>query len=195
MTTLFRTATTALGLAAFAATFAPVANAGCGEAVAKPAASLGRHSGVYLMQAAYRPAWFVPVGDKDTDDAPIVGMWKVEFDANGGVFDFGYSQWHSDGTEILNSGKREPASGNFCLGVWKKTGHNTYKLNHYALSYDPGTGALNAFVNIHEYVTLGHAGNNYSGTFTVDVYTPQGVLIPPAHLEGAITGVRVTADQ
>lgn len=191
----FKIITTTLGLAAFAATFAPLANAGCADAGAKPAASLGRHSGVYLMQAAYRPAWLVPVGDRDNDDAPIVGMWKVEFDANGGVFDFGYQQWHGDGTEILNSGKRSPASENFCLGVWKKAGHNTYKLNHYALSYDPATGLMNAMVNIHEYVTLNRDGDSFSGTFTVDVYTPQGVVIPPAHVEGTITGGRVTADQ
>jgi hypothetical protein len=195
MTTILRTITTTLGLAAFAAAFAPVANAGCADVAPKRAASFGRHSGGYLMQAAYRPAWFAPVADNNYEGAAIVGMWRVQLLANGDVFDFGYQQWHNDGTEILNSGKRSPASENFCLGVWKKTGHDTYKLNHYALSYDPATGQMNAMVNIHEYVTLAHSGDSYSGTSTVDVYTPQGVLIPPAHVEGTITGARITADQ
>jgi hypothetical protein len=47
----------------------------------------------------------------------------------------GFSQWHSDGTEILNS-SRPPATSNFCLGVWEKTGPFAYKLNHFALSSD-----------------------------------------------------------
>ena len=195
MTRILKTITTTLGLAAFAATFAPLANAGCVDAGGKPAAPLGRHAGAYLMPAAYRPAWFAPVADNNFEGAAIVGMWKIQMLANGDVFDFGYQQWHNDGTEILNSGKRAPASENFCLGVWKKTGHDTYKLNHYALSYDPATGLMNAMVNIHEYVTLDHSGDSFSGTFTVDVFTPQGVLIPPAHVEGTVTGERITADQ
>jgi hypothetical protein len=195
MTTILRTITISLGLAAFAATFAPLANAGCVDVGPRPAAALGRHSGAYLMQAAYRPALFVPVADNNYEGAAIVGMWKIQMLAGGDVFDFGYQQWHSDGTEILNSGKRSPASENFCLGVWKKTGPNTYKLNHHALSYDPATGQMNAMVNIHEYVTLDRGGDTFSGTFAVDVYTPQGVLIPQAHFEGTITGERVTADQ
>src|ERR1700754_3743133 len=47
----------------------------------------------------------------------IVGMWKVTFTSNGKLVDFGYSVWHSDGTEILNSGNRAPVTENFCLGV------------------------------------------------------------------------------
>jgi len=177
-----------LGLAVFAAAFGPVAKAGCADVGPKRA-------GAHLREAAYRPAWFTPVADSNYEGAAIVGMWKVQYLAGGDVFDFGYQQWHSDGTEILNSGKRSPASENFCLGVWKKTGHNSYTLNHHALSYDPASGQMNAMVNIHEYVTLGDRGNSFSGIFTVDVYTPQGVLIPPAHVEGSITGERITADQ
>src|SRR5260221_14560101 len=60
--------------------------------------------------------------------APIVGFWHVKFISkgtgfipDGTVVDMGFSQWHSDGTEILNS-SRPPATSNFCLGVWAKTG-------------------------------------------------------------------------
>ena len=92
MTTIFRTITTTLGLAAFAATFAPLANAGCVDVGAKPAAPHGGHARAFLMQAAYRPAWFAPVADNNFEGAAIVGMWKTQMLANGDVFDFGYQQ-------------------------------------------------------------------------------------------------------
>ena len=95
MTTILRTITTTLGLAVFAAAFAPVANAGCAEVGPNPATSPGRNSGAYLMQAAYRPAWFAPVADNNFEGAAIVGMWRVRLLAGGDVFDFGYQQWHA----------------------------------------------------------------------------------------------------
>jgi hypothetical protein len=203
MKTKFKTVISAAGLAIFAAAFAPMANAGCGDAPGKADPSFGRQPGFYMMQAAYRPGWFAPVGDRESDGAPIVGMWKVEFDVgpgvvpplpNGGIFDWGYSQWHSDGTEILNSGGRAPATENFCLGVWKRTGHSTYKLNHFALSYNASSGLLDAMVNIHEDVKLDRSGNSYSGNFSFDVYDAQGKLVKTGAIVGTITGVRITAD-
>src|SRR5215469_1269949 len=32
--------------------------------------------------------------------------------------------WHSDGTELMNSA-RPPQDGDFCMGVWKRSGKNT----------------------------------------------------------------------
>ena len=133
----------------------------------------------------------------------IVGLWKVQFVSkgnsthnppipDGAVVDFGYTQWHSDGTEILNSGGRAPASENFCLGVWGRTGAVTYTLNHFALSYDPATGALNGNVNIREDVILSASGNKYTGTFTIDVFDPKGNHVD--HIAGQITGIRLTVD-
>ncbi len=109
------------------------------------------------------------------------------------MIDFGYAQWHSDGTEFMNSGGRAPATQNFCLGVWKKTGPSTYKLNHVALSYDLISGTLNGNVSIRELVTVDHSRNNFAGTFTIDVFPPGGST-PVAHLAGQITGQRITAD-
>ena len=76
----------------------------------------------------------------------IVGFWHVAFVAQGNTngipdgttIDSAYVQWHSDGTEIMNS-SRDPRTGNFCLGVWKRTGAFTYTLKHLALSWD-GSG-------------------------------------------------------
>jgi hypothetical protein len=122
-------------------------------------------------------------------------MWKVSFTATdgSGFADFGYSQWHSDGTEFLNSGSRAPATQNYCLGVWQKTGDRTYKLNHFALSYDFTTGMLNGKVNIRETVTLDPGGNKYSGTFVITVYDPTGATVV-AHFEGNIAATRITVD-
>ncbi|MGH8260827.1 MAG: hypothetical protein ACREUG_14200, partial [Steroidobacteraceae bacterium] len=87
----------------------------------------------------------------------ITGLWKFVFSAkgdtgpgapsnaipmpDGATVDAGFVTWHDDGTELMNSG-RTPASGSFCMGVWKQTGPRTYELNHWALSwipdYEPG---------------------------------------------------------
>ncbi len=160
------------------------AKAGCGDQPKQKGSSL---------HVQLKPVGFV-LGDRDSD--PIVGMWKVLFTSGGTTVDFGYSQWHSDGTEIMNSGGHTPATQNFCLGVWAQTGHNKYQLNHYALSYVPSPdapyGTLAATVNIREYVTLDHTGNTFTGTFTIDV-TPVSGTAPP-QLAGTITGQRITAN-
>ncbi len=192
MTTRWKAVTTSLSGLLFITGFTGSAIAGCGyqpeqRGAGKKGAFLDRQA--WQSKIQFKRAAFVLV---DNDQDPIVGMWKVLFLVGGETFDFGYSQWHGDGTEILNSGSRPPATENFCLGVWKKTGHGTYKLNHYALSYDATSGLLNATANIRENITLDHSGNNYTGTFTIDVLTPDGVQV--AHVEGTITGQRVTAD-
>jgi hypothetical protein len=132
-----------------------------------------------------------------------VGMWSVRYLAqgnstrnpaipDGAVVDFGYSQWHGDGTEILNSGGHSPATENFCLGVWGQTGYLTYELNHFALSYDLTSQNLAAYVNIREQIALSPSGDMYSGTFTIDVYDPKGNHVD--HIAGNITGQRITVD-
>ncbi len=133
----------------------------------------------------------------------IVGMWSIQFLSMGNVthnpsipdgamIDFGYNQWHSDGTEILNSGARAPAQENFCLGVWQKTGHSTYVLNHFALNYDASTGAMIGRISIVENVTLSAGGTNYSGTFVYTVYNTKDNKIDG--LTGQVTAERITVD-
>ncbi|HEV2365391.1 MAG TPA: hypothetical protein VGS12_14475 [Caulobacteraceae bacterium] len=120
----------------------------------------------------------------------IVGLWSVSFMAGGNQIDWGYSEWHADGTEIMNSGGHTPASGNFCLGVWRQTGPNTYHLKHFPLAYDPATGALAARIILTEDVTVGPKGDGFTGTFTLDVYDPTGKTLEQ-HVPGTITGRRV----
>jgi hypothetical protein len=127
----------------------------------------------------------------------IVGLWKVKFVAEGNtgipdgtVIDNGFTQWHSDGTEITNSSKA-PATGNFCLGVWQKSGSSSYQLNHFALGYDI-SGNFIGPVQIKESVTVNKKANQYTGTFTIDQYDPTGN--PLGHVAGNIIATRVTVD-
>jgi len=204
MKTIFRMVPASLGIAIIAAVLAPGASAGCADIPARKTAALGQHS--YLMQAAYRPARFVLV------DAPagadVVGLWHVVFTQNaafgGGLFDDSYAAWHSDGTEIMNSGVHSPATGNFCMGAWTKTGPSTYTLKHVALDYSMqplGSTSPTVIVIIRETVTVDHAGDHFPGSFTADIYAPHSLALPAtpgAHIAqvgaGTITGDRITAD-
>lgn len=186
-----RATTLAFGVALLTTLLASTARAGCGSYDPQQPRSYS------LEHSSDEPQ--SDTGSSDMDqfnrDNSIVGMWKVSFTATdgSGFTDFGYSHLHSDGTEFLNSGSRAPATQNYCLGVWKKTGDGTYKLNHFALSYDLYTGILNAKVNIREKIALKPGGNEYSGTFVIDVYDPTGAMVV-AHFEGKTAGTRVTVD-
>ena len=135
---------------ALAASVAPAAWAGCGEGLVKAPASWQAPS-----STASNPL-LIRVGLPATAPS-IVGMWAVTFHSGGHVIDFGYAQWHSDGTEIMFSGGRAPATGDVCMGVWAQDGA-TYNVNHFALGYDT-SGTLNSKVNIKEQLTLSAAGN------------------------------------
>ena len=140
----------------------------------------------------------------------IVGMWQFTFTSqgnntapffipDGAPLDAGYTQWHSDQTEIMNS-SRDPATSNFCLGTWESPRPRTYKLNHFALSWDntghlctPAAGAPSCFVgtaNIREQVTIDRDANAYTGTVTIDQYDTQQNLI--FHLQGTVAAHRLT---
>lgn len=149
---------------------------------------------------------------EEDDDPSIVGMWQFVFTSqgnnvapafipDGAPLDSGYSQWHSDQTEIMNS-SRDPATSNFCLGVWRATGRRGFKLNHFALSWDntghfctpvaPATSCLVGPANIREEVTLGSRGNSYRGTVTIDQYDNNNHLM--FRLHGTVSAARITAD-
>lgn len=164
--------------------FVPTAYAGCGDGLANQ--DLRRH-----LQADENAGLAQEISFK----APtIVGLWNEKFLSGGKQFDFGYSVWHSDGTEILNSGGRAPATQNFCLGVWKQTGNLTFTLTHPTFSYDATTGKMNARVTIHEKVTLAADGNSFAGPFEIDVYDPSNGTTLLQKVTGRITATRIVPD-
>jgi hypothetical protein len=140
----------------------------------------------------------------DHGDDPIVGMWQVKFTAEGNTgsmappdgtpIDNAFVQWHSDGTELMNSG-RPAQDGNFCMGVWKRTGGSRYTLNHFALGNDTanaptGIGNPAGPTQIREDILLSRDGNSYTGSFTLDAYDTSGHNV--AHIVGKISAIRIT---
>ena len=187
---MYRGLIVVLAVATVALALAPMAAAECGSLNAGP------NPGALLKPQAWNgsddlSASLMLVSDND----PVVGFWKVKLTAkdtpgipDGTVLDDGFQQWHSDGTEIMNS-SRVPATGNFCMGVWKKTAPSKYRLNHFGLSWD----LSNTYVgpaNIRSNIVLSNDGNKFTGTFTIDQYDTNGNVL--AHLQGQIVGKRVT---
>jgi hypothetical protein len=197
---------TALGLAAFGALAiaAPSAWAGCAADASKSPAMFetGKANNSLLIRVA----------NQNSQGGPsIVGLWAVTLTSGGNTVDFGYSEWHADGTEIMNSGGHAASTGNFCLGVWAQTGGNSYHLNHFALAYDPTNwntggpfpnpppaneagGGLLAKINLIEDVVLAPGGNSFTGRFTQIGYDPNhpGVVLPQFGASGQIVGQRIS---
>jgi len=192
---VIRTVSVGIGFVVAATVYAPAAHAGCPPPNAT--GSAGVYAPVHLGAQLYHEGATGGSGD-DVENADIVGLWQVTFVArnnpgipDGTVVDAGYVTWHSDGTELMNSG-RPPLTGSVCMGVWKRTGPSHYELNHVALSWD-GTGQnLVGPANIKEEVTVDRSGDRYTGRFTIDQFDTSGNLL--AHIAGELTGVRIKVD-
>jgi hypothetical protein len=173
------------------------ANAECG--VFHPAAP--SHSSWQPLVQAPRllNAGFVMAAGETASEPTIVGVWKEHWISKGseGIpdgteADAGYSIWHSDGTEMNISGLRAPMTGDICAGVWEKVGERCYRLNHFGISYDSTGLNLVGPAQIRQELTLNAKGDELSGTFTIDQYDESGNKL--AHVQGTITGTRVTME-
>jgi len=209
MTTLTQAMTAALGGLALTAAFASPASAACADLPAKTTTP-----GRGVIQAAYRSGAVVRIADDDQGGdarASIVGLWQFTFTSKGNAnnlppfnppdnvpLDAGFAQWHSDGTEIMNS-SRDPATSSFCLGAWERSGRSTYELNHFALSWDnsghlctpqaPATSCMVGTANIRETVTVSANGNEYHGVVTITQY--DNANNPIFTLHGTVVGHRI----
>ena len=155
-------------------------------------------------------AWEAAVGGGFDFGFPpsIVGMWHVKFIAEvadpatappGAVIDDALVVWHSDGTEIMNS-MRPPQDGNFCMGVWQQVGLYRYKLNHFAWfakGFPTGPGDQGTDIGpsvgptqITETITLSPDGQHFSGTFTLNAYDLNNVVLQK--FTGTVSGTRIT---
>ena len=133
--------------------------------------------------------------DNANDGEGIVGFWRVTFISKGnGAFgindgdllDHGFAVWHSDHTEIMNS-NRQPRTGSFCLGVWKKVGPSHYKLNHFAISFDDQVTL--GYANLREDVFLSQDSDSFTGSVSLAIFDGQGHAGPV--LNGDLVGTRV----
>ena len=146
------------------------------------------------------------LNDRDEHEPSIVGLWHVTFTGltsnkeavPGGIpVDNAVVAWNADGTEVMNS-NRAAQDGNFCLGVWERTGVRTYLLNHIPWQgniSDPtapaGTiGETQDGAQILEKITLSPDGNSYSGTFTLTAYGNTGTVYQT--FTGVLTAKRIT---
>ena len=199
----------AVALSLFAVAGARSARASCSI----PGPSGRTSDGASFLPAVYRtdpgsPGPRLQLAD-DQEGAAIVGLWKFEMLAkststnknpmpDGALVDFGVTAWHPDHTEIMNSGARNPADGDFCQGVWQQIGPATFQLNHIAIAWSGGSYVGPARIQF--LVTVDRSGNHYVGTFTLTQYVAS---ITPGHefdesavavrITGTITATRLTA--
>jgi hypothetical protein len=201
MKTLHKKMTLAVGILLIGTILTAKANAACGSA-GKPNPMLHSQS---WQGSGTHPGSLVLISDREDDG--IVGMWHVTFTAEGNTgpeappdntqIDNALVVWHSDKTEIMNSA-RPPQDGDFCMGVWEKTGKSRYKLNHFAWLANDTTNAPSGIGNpsgpthIVEEVILGPDCNHYVGTFTLDAYDTSNNRV--AHIIGVIKGTRITVN-
>jgi hypothetical protein len=200
MKTIFQAITTTIGAGIFATMFVSQAMAGCGDL-----SSLQAPFEFPQQNADLRPVAHAAQPDgaeaRGGSGASIVGMWQIQFISkgntshnpsipDGALIDFGFTQWHSDGTEIQNSAG--VPGGGFCLGVWGQTGFLTFEVNHFPIAFSPTTGAVANYINIREQLTLSPSGDSYTGTFTQNIYDPKGNQVD--HLAGTIVATRITVD-
>jgi hypothetical protein len=176
------------------------ASASCGDASKFGATTLQRQS--WQGGELFHGGSLLSIAEAND---PIVGMWHVTITAQGNAsgppdgtpIDNSLVTWHSDGTELMNSA-RPPQDGDFCMGVWKKTGNNTYKLNHFAwfandtANAPGGIGNPTGPTRIVQRVTLSPDGTQYSGTFVLDAYDTKGRRV--AHIVGVIAATRISTE-
>lgn len=130
---------------------------------------------------------------------PITGLWQFTFTSknnpgipDGTQLDAGFVTWHADGTELMNSG-RAPQTGSFCMGVFRHTSVYGYKLNHYALSWDPTGTVFVGPTNIREQLKLDRSGNAYTGSVAITQFAADGTTVL-AHINGNVSAHRLTPD-
>lgn len=200
MRTIYLRFVSCVGALALFSMTAPSALAVCGlpNKVVKPSN--------WLPNSAGQHAQLQMVDDDDQHGPSIVGMWHVIF--TGQTFnedpypsdhqpvDNALVVWHSDGTEIMNS-NRPAQDGNFCLGVWERTGQRSYHLNHIPWQGNDtsagaaGIGNPQAGVQLTEEITLAPDGKSYTGTFRLVQYDPAGNV--EVTITGTLSAQRVTA--
>jgi hypothetical protein len=191
----------AMGALALAFATVPAARAMCGlpDKPIKPSAWLPQLGAAAMPQLVH--------ADWDDHDPSIVGMWHVVFTAytsngdaipDGAPIDNSVVVWHPDGTEIMNS-SRSAQDGNFCLGVWERTGRRAYLLNHIPWQgnvFDPTVppdtiGKPQDGAQIIEKITLSPDGDSYTGTFTLKAYQNGSVY---QTFTGTLSAKRITPE-
>ena len=139
----------------------------------------------------------------------IVGQWQVLMTAFPGtnnefVFDFGFQQFHNDGTELMISGGVPPMIGNVCIGAWERDASGVIRLRHMTWNW-AGNEVLGDLPTGYFWleVTLrtNSQGNAYAGTWQAASYDlgsgPLGSGGPPqpnSAFDGTLQAVKISAN-
>ncbi|HKW16566.1 MAG TPA: hypothetical protein VJO35_03555 [Terriglobales bacterium] len=136
---------------------------------------IGQMQAAVVRQATASPALASGLAEEDSAQG-IVGLWHVNYtDSTGAAFYESFDMWHADGTE-WETAYSDPRQGNYCLGVWKKVGLHSVKLNHIAWNFNPD-GSAAGYFTISETNTLSRRGDSYTGTFDYKLYDVNGNLV------------------
>ena len=138
---------------------------------------------------------------------PIVGQWQVVMTASPGtagefIFDFGFQQFHADGTELMISGGVPPTIGNVCIGAWERRAGGVVQLRHMTWNWagnevlgDVPTGYFLLDVTLRP----NSQGTAYEGTWKTASFDlgsgPLGSGGPPqpgSEFEGTLQAVRIS---
>jgi hypothetical protein len=136
-----------------------------------------------------------PAQEGEPTSAPehtsIVGLWHVILTLSpadgGGMLYQSLQQFHADGLE-MESADLDPAGGNACMGVWKKTGPRTVEIYHVGWIFAVNPLGAGYFV-LTEKNKLGEDGNTWTGTFEIKTFAPDGT--PTHDLTGTIAATRL----
>ena len=194
----------ASAIEAAAACMAPGASPGASPGATQPnalnvAAKLARPGTAPALAAA---------AQNGNGGGPIAGQWQVVMTAFPGtpnefVFDFGFQQFHNDGTELMISGGVPPTIGNVCIGAWERDAGGVIRLRHMTWNW-AGTEVLGDLPTGYFWleVTLrtNSQGTAYAGTWTAASYDlgagPLGSGGPPqanSAFEGTLQAVKIGA--
>ncbi len=118
------------------------------------------------------------------------------------VFDVGFQQFHSDGTELMISGGVPPTIGNVCIGVWEREAGGVIRLRHMTWNWagnevlgDVPTGYFLLDVTLR----TDSQGAAYSGTWRAASFDlgagplgSGGPAQPGSEFEGTLQAVRIS---
>ena len=171
------------------AAFGASASAQCGGAfssLAQAAASVKGGS-----QQSRSPFTVVPGAASDGSVNPsIVGLWHTRFIVGNQTIQEAFQIWNAGGTEVHNP-NQDPKGGSVCLGAWRATPQQNFRLIHRVWNYDTSGNFLGT-IHLTEVVGLGDRGDTYSGSFTLDFYDPSGNF--QFEVTGDVVADRISAD-
>jgi hypothetical protein len=197
----------ALLSAALLAAGATGARAACmAPGASKPSSLSGA---VKLARPGIAPALAAAAqGAGSNEGGSIVGQWQVVMTAfprtaNEFVFDFGFQQFHADGTELMISGGVPPTIGNVCIGAWEREAGGVIRLKHMTWNW-AGNEVLGdlptGYFFLEVALRTNSQGTVYAGTWRAASFDlgagplgSGGLAQPNSEFEGTLQAVKISA--